>query len=472
MKVFNRRTLFVACYAFLVSFYIFSSGFSLYLLLLLSAGLSLMSIVSRTKTGCSTVIFIPFIVLIMLILTSRIAQVEPEKSIIFVLAAIGVVISTVEKRSVSLVGVVLMGISLYVNPTIGLRYDALFFLGIIVAWLIIFSEKIPFLTLALFTSLALVFILFTPELDSGIESFFAKETTAASTATVTPENPTAPLNANTFFNYSDDGEQSRRVTMSFSEMDTGGADDSIFYFILLTTIGPLIYALLFKVVKLKKVWKSNLLMTLIIAGIIAIGIGSFMWFRDQPDNPLLSNAGSTGQLAAQSAIQSSSNPTQTGTSKILEEIRLETNYLNWLMYAGAILLFLGFTLPVFISIMRISKKEQPKAVEAKLPEGIKVLPLDKLPELAFDRDYILSAYWWLRRRHFSGSNSLTPYEVLKVISEEYTEIIPLIVEITERYVLTRYGGRNVEKRDCRRFNDLLLKAHAFFEMESEKSENN
>lgn len=472
MKVLNKKTLFVAGYAFLVAFYIFFSGFSIHLLLLLSGTLSVMSVVSRTKSGCSTVIFIPFIVLMMIILTSRIAQVEPEKSVIFVLAAIGVVISTVEKRSVSLVGVVLMGISMYINPTMGLRYDALFFLGIIIVWLIIFSDRIPFFTLALLVGLAVIFIAFTPELDSGVMTFFAKEPTISSTTTETKVNPIVSTNKNTFISYSEDGEQSREVSISLLETDNGGADDSIFYFILLTTIGPLIYALLFRVVKLKRVWKSNLLIALIIAGIIAIGIGGFMWFRDQPDNPLLAGESPPGQITSQSEIQRGSVPTQSGTSEVTEDIHLETNRLTWLMYTGAILLFLGFTLPVFISIMRIPKKEQPKPEKAKLPEGIRALPLDKLPELSFDRDYILSAYWWLRRKYFPGSYSLTPYEVLKAVSEDYTEIVPVITELTEEYVLTRYGGRKVEKSDCTSFNDLLQEAHSFFEMETAVNEEN
>jgi len=90
-----------------------------------------------------------------------------------------------------------------------------------------------------------------------------------------------------------------------------------------------------------------------------------------------------------------------------------------------------------------------------IPQGIEMLPLDQIPTLKYTKDYILAAYWWLRRKYFGSLDFLTPYELLdKVKKVDYINQKNFKF-LTESYVLVHFGNKKLSKMNFKRFDKNL-----------------
>ena len=125
---------------------------------------------------------------------------------------------------------------------------------------------------------------------------------------------------------------------------------------------------------------------------------------------------------------------------------------------------LGVLLMGYIIYSLLSKtnerKEQEK--EEEIPESIPLFSLKELPAFSATREYILGAYWWVRRKYFAGMHHLTPYELYEVeINDEISseKLREAFNYMTEVYINVHYGNKDVDESTYRNFEEALLKVN-------------
>lgn len=95
--------------------------------------------------------------------------------------------------------------------------------------------------------------------------------------------------------------------------------------------------------------------------------------------------------------------------------------------------------------------------EKDIPENVKMIPLDQFPALNYTKEYIVSAYWWLRRKYFGNMNFLTPYELLDKIKKVESVDFEAFKHLTECYVLVHFGNKQISRSDFKAFDSNLRK---------------
>jgi hypothetical protein len=123
---------------------------------------------------------------------------------------------------------------------------------------------------------------------------------------------------------------------------------------------------------------------------------------------------------------------------------------------------LGVLLMGFIIHSMLSKSREGKRHEKveEVPESVPLFSLKEFPAFSKTREYILGAYWWIRRKYFAGMHHLTPYELFeREISKEMNleEFNEAFSYLTEVYVNIHYGNKTVDEVMCRNFEKALLK---------------
>lgn len=227
---------------------------------------------------------------------------------------------------------------------------------------------------------------------------------------------------------------------------------------ILVIFGTFLSFVVIKIIKSKEGLKNLLLSLLYLVALIGFFTFMFLLVKDMEyartfpgTNPFASNI-SQVMYPSLSNINSSMYERKIDSNLVTSFVKaFEVSGILILSAISFYLLFYFFRFTREFKIVNIEKKEK------DIPENVKMIPLDQFPGLDYTKEYIVSAYWWLRRKYFGNMNFLTPYELLNKIRKIETVDFEVFKNLTECYVMVHFGGKKISRTDFETFDGNLRK---------------
>lgn len=453
-------------YTIFLSFYLFGGEFSLSSTVVLTVLMVLIALKSVSQMGCSLLLSIPFSIIVMVFFTTGVEELQAKESVAFIMMFTAVILIISEKRLVSGFGVFLLGIALTINPILGVPMDIVAFLLVLLGWLLIHSQTIPLHVFILLTLISSMIILITGNLEISPTNMISELFKPTSSATIVGSPPVSDNQIT--FSIQPEGSNSSRYTSNIPETPATYKkfEDKLsdFVVLLLLIVGASTMLVLYaRATRIKGFWNSLIIGAVVFVLVLSLAIMGFMYLREQPDKPVFGAAvpnEEPGYTGAPSANLNSQPIEKDNKEKGIEDtVPLIGITLRSFLTIGTVIVGVVFAILLFSFLIRILKekkeKEQPEEAPEEIPEGIILYPLDEVPAFSPTVNYILGAYWWLRRKYYSGFHHLTPYELLE--KEKESDFEKNLKLVTELYVLVKYAGREPLHRDLESFHKNLLK---------------
>ncbi|OAA27221.1 hypothetical protein AT15_05215 [Kosmotoga arenicorallina S304] len=434
-------------YASLAVIYVSARDFSLIGTSIILAVVLFMIYATRIRDGCSSFIMLPFLLFFSIFVSMATRQLDFGSSLYFFVVYSAILLSLSMEIRTAVIGIVLFGVSLSFGGFSGA--DAVFFAIIVLLWLFTRSLRVPVLSLISFSLITAIILLSSNglELNTASSLLDIKITTAETPyATELKENAPIEIPSNKLID----------LNPSASNIDEALSDKSLFIpdflLIFLLIFGAI--SMLYMIIRVKAFsgFSKILILGIVIFTLVIASFSSIFLLLNQTENkptalgtgigPQFSGKASDGISGVISEIASSTGSASTDNGFFAQSI-------EWMLLiaASGIVIFMTFAL---IKLMKKVAVETSEEKEEKIPEEIELLPLDRFPDLHISKEYILAAYWWLRRKFFPGLHNLTPYELLTLEKGEAT-----FKELTEIYVKTKYAGKSPSRIECERFYQLL-----------------
>jgi len=463
-RVFKKTIVMV--YAIFLSIYLFSGEFSLTSTITLTGIIVLIALQSLSRMGCSIFLSVPFSIIAMVIFTTGAEKLPAKESLAFIMMFAAIVLIISEKLISSGLGVFLLGIALAINPILGVLMDIVAFLLVLLGWLLIHSQEIPLRILILLVLASSTIILFTENLEISPTAKLLEVLNTTNTATAVEghltNNHQIPISSKT--GNSIDIEHPVNAPEILNAHKSFEDKLSDFVVLLLLIVGASTMLVLYaRATRIKGFWNSLIIVAVVFVLVLSLAIMGFMYLREQPDKPVFGAAvpnEQPGYTGAPSANLNSQPIEKDNKEKGIEDtVPLIGITLRSFLTIGTVIVGVVFAILLFSFLIRILKekkeKEQPEEAPEEIPEGIILYPLDEVPAFSPTVNYILGAYWWLRRKYYSGFHHLTPYELLE--KEKESDFEKNLKLVTELYVLVKYAGRKPLHRDLESFHKNLLK---------------
>lgn len=473
-EVFKKT--FVMVYAILLGIYLFSGEFSLTSTITLIGVIAIIALRSVSRMGCSIFLSIPFSIIAMVIFTTGAEKLPAKESIAFIMMFVAIALLISEKLISSGLGVFLLGAALAINPILGAPLDVVVFLFALLGWLLIHSQEIPLRILILLVLASSTIILFTENLEISPTAKLLEVLNTTNTATAVEghltNNHQIPISSKTG-NSIDIGHPVNAPEILNAHKSFEDKLSDFVVFLLLIVGASTMLVLYARATRIKGFWNSLIIVAVVFVLVLSITIMGFMYLREQPDKPVFGAAvpnEQPGYSGVPSANLNSQPIEKDNKEKGIEDtVPLIGVTLRSFLTIGTVIVGVVFAILLFSFLIRIMKekkeKEQPEEAPEEIPKGIILYSLNEVPSFSPTVDYILGAYWWLRRKYYSGFHHLTPYELLE--KEKESDFEKNLKLITELYVLVKYAGREPSYEDFENFNKNLLKiANAFSESEA------
>lgn len=438
----------------------FHPEFSLISLLIFGGFLTFMGFISSKGYGCFSIFLIPIVIIFSIIIANGVNKASAENTIYYILAATGITLIVNASTVFSITGLALIGIYLTLLPVLGSYGDSLFFIILILVWVALKYKKVNIVSITVFTVLCGIIIAFMPVVESNFIDF-AQYTNETETEEHLQEQRPDIAEVYPGSDQSEGAERTRiRLNNELDDIDMENLlpEGSL---LIILSLGAFIMGYMFwKASSIKGFWKAfaiGLLLIVFIVGIRFLLILFIENFQGLTITEGLSfGQGFSGETGDAPII--SLQPFQASDYREVE-VNIPRGFHVFIVIG---LTTLGVLLMGFIIHSMLSKSREGKRHEKveEVPESVPLFSLKEFPAFSKTREYILGAYWWIRRKYFAGMHHLTPYELFeREISKEMNleEFNEAFSYLTEVYVNIHYGNKTIDEVTCRNFEKALLK---------------
>lgn len=440
--------------------YLFHPEFSLISLLIFGGFLTFMGFISSRGYGCFSIFLIPLVIIFSIIIANGVNKASAENTIYYILAATGITLIVNASTVFSIIGLTLIGIYLTLLPVLGGYGDSLFFIILILVWVTLKYKKVNIVSITVFTVLCVMIIAFMPDVKSNFIDFVQYTSGTETEEHIQEQKPDiAEVYAG-----SDQSEGSGRTRIKLNnelgdfDMQNLLPEGSL---LIILSLGAFIMGYMFwKASSIKGFWKAFAIGLLLIVFIVGIRF-LLILFIENYRGLTISEGLSFGQGLSGETGDAPIISLQPLQARDYREVEI-TIPKGFHVFIAVGLTTLGVLLMGFIIHTMLSKSGKDKRLEKggeEVPESVPLFSLKEFPAFSKTREYILGAYWWIRRKYFAGMHHLTPYELFeREISremnlEEYKEAFNYLTDV---YVNIHYGNRIVDEVTCRNFEKALL----------------
>ena len=455
----DRTSLTGAATVFLICFVqLFFAGGAVFAVCL--AGLvAFLFYLGRTKTGCSVYLLLPILLFTTTILLFGVLRSGLALSVSALGAMAGIVLSMDRNEYISVAGVFIVGVSLSVSPV--LHHTGAYVTLILIFVRLLLIPKAPRVFLTLAVLLPLLAIALLGDYRGGLIP--SANRAAVSEVSESEIDSSRDEEQPSFFSEEAESSMAQRADGGFEiaipeEVLEVGFIDSIFLFGFYTIILILVISVARKALREFKGWVRLVPPLMILVSVVVVLVGGFMYLRSLPlsEDIVFGTGGissdlstsmpsSGGEVARQEEGEPPSVETASAGRSFYLILRVAT--LTGIALLSAALAYMVF----FITRRRQMNPSTPEAEEPIEEEVHRIVT--ELPAYEEGKEFIISAYQWLREMYFSDYRQLTPYELVwqtKGITKS------LLTKLTAIYVPVKYGNRDPERTSCEKFERLFL----------------
>jgi hypothetical protein len=420
-----------------------------------------MGFISSRGYGCFSIFLIPIVIIFSIIIANGVNKASTENTIYYILAATGITLIVNASTMFSITGLTLIGIYLTLLPVLGGYGDSLFFIILILVWVALKYKKVNIVSVTVFTVLCVMIIAFMPDVESNFIDFTRRTTETETEEHLQEQKPDIAE----LYPGSDQSEDTGRTRIKLNN-ELGDIDMQNLLpegsLLIILSLGAFIMGYMFwKASSIKGFWKAFSIGLLLIVFIVGIRFLLILFIENSRGltiaEGLSFGQGLSGEIGDAPII--SLQPLQAGDYREVE-VTIPRGFHVFIVIG---LTTLGVLLMGFIIHSMLSKSWEGKRREKgeeEVPESVPLFSLKEFPTFSKTREYILGAYWWIRRKYFAGMHHLTPYELFeREISKEMNleEFKEAFSYLTEVYVNIHYGNKTVDEVTCRNFEKALLK---------------
>ncbi|AKI97437.1 hypothetical protein [Kosmotoga pacifica] len=399
---------------------------------------------TRIRAGCTPFVMLPFLLFFTIFVSMGTQRLDFGSSLYFFIVYAAILLSLSTEVWTATIGLITLGVAISAGG-VSDTTDAIVFAFIVLLWLFTRNIRVPMIFMTVFPLLIVIVFLSASKLELGIANQFTlRSTEQQQTPSASSLEGSIPagrsLGELDLFNTTETGESVPGKMLFMPD----------FLLNILLLLGA--FSMILMMIKVKAFngyLKVIFFSTAVFVMFIAISISVFM-FLNQSEEKIVDAGAETGVIIPGKIARSVSTAEATSftglTRKFDNSLRIDIEWILLIAASGIVLLTGVFLLKLMKKTVTESTTEEVEAI----PEEVELLPLDRFPELKFSKDYILSAYWWLRRKYFPNLHHLTPYELIRYdLESKYLQTL------TEIYVEVRYAGKIPKKDAFHEFHDVL-----------------